>query len=655
MVTYGATDLARRAISALLEHTDPVYEVIVVDNASPERTGQQLRAEIEGARIIFNNENLGFGQAANQGAQQARGRLVCHLNSDALPQRGWLPPLVEVLEDSTVGAVVPLFLNEDGTVQEAGSVVDSAGWPFALGAGEDPNQLELRFGRQIDFGSAACMMVRAADFAAVGGFDPVYGAGYYEDVDLCFRLEARGLRTMFEPRSRVVHVRFGSSDEEQARELTLQNRITFFGRWNKRLLGRPGLTDLLRRPHRVMAARDAQTPQRILVIDDRVPHFDRGSGDPRMAQLLTELGELWPRVRVTLFAADSTNVERYAEPLLACGIEVAHSGPDGDAWFEQRCFHYSIAIVSRPQNAEYFDGVLRRTQPQALRVFDIEALSSRRLELAAGFADDDAERAKLSSEASRMRSLEDRAIRSADALFCVSDDERLLIESAAPKTPAFVLPVYVEPDGLPVPFGDRQDLIFFGGFLAGPGSPNEDALQYLAAEVLPRIREELPGVVLRVVGADPTPAVRALHSEGIEIVGFVENPADYLRRARVHVNPVRYGAGIKIKLVETMAAGLPFVTTAVGAEGLCLGEFERDLIADDPAGLAQRTCSLYRDQARWEQAQDAVVEVARTHFDRSSFRRTLVAAMTSLGVAPPPRLGVAPPPASGQPAGGSGF
>jgi GT2 family glycosyltransferase len=631
-VTYGAYQLAREAVEALVEHTEPCYELIVVDNDSPDGTGERLARELEGARVILNGENLGFGRAANQGAEAARAQLVCHLNSDTLVRPGWLAPLLEVLaHDAGVGAVVPMLLNPDGTVQEAGSVVDSLGWALALGSGDDPELLEHRFRREIDFGSAACMLLRRRDFLRVGGFDSDYGTGYYEDVELCFRLAELGLRTVYEPRSQVVHVRFGSSSPELAGRMVHENRLTFFTRWHRRLEQRPAVGDLAASPRRRLVARDADALERLLVIDDRVPHTDRGSGDPRMAKLLLELADLWPRGRITLFAADDRNAERYAEPLLAGGVEVATATRHWWRWFETRPFHYSAIVLSRPHNFERFDSVLRRTQPQASLVFDVEALSSRRLTLAAGFAPDGPSGLVLHDEAAKMRRLEVEALQAADAAFCVSEEERSIVQEIAPGIQAFLVPTYVDPVA-PVPtFEERRDLVFFGGFLGGAGSPNEDSLLHLVSDVVPLIRRELPDVRLRVVGADPTPAVLALAGDGIDVVGFAEDPTPFLAAARVHVNPLRYGAGIKLKLLDTMAAGLPFVTTGVGAEGLGLGSLARDLVAEEPEELAALAVRLYRHQAAWEAVQAGLLELALTRFGRIRFRTTLVEALTSMG------------------------
>ena len=636
MVTYGALDLALESIATLGEHTEPAFELVIVDNASPDGTGERLAREIKGARIILNKENVGFGRAANQGAQAARGPLVCHLNSDAMVRPGWLPPLVETLEDPSVGAVVPLILNRDGTVQEAGSVIDSVGWTYALRTGGDARALDQRFRREIDYGSAACMLVRASDFASVGGFNPIYGAGYYEDADLCFQLRARGLRTIFEPRSQVIHVRFGSSSPERARELVQQNRLLFIDRWRERLVHRQGLSNVPGMPHRLVAARDAEAPSRVLVIDDRVPHVDRGSGDPRMAKMLLEMADLWPHARVTLLAADGANAETYADALISGGIEVAWAGEDFERWFEERRFHYSVVIVSRPQNFECFDPILERTQPQALRVFDVEALSSERLTVAASFARNDRQAEILSREAERARSLESQAIAAADAIFCVTEEERQSVNWLSPETPIFLLPSYVEVDEKPEPFDERRDLIFYGAFLGGAGSPNEDAVTYLVSDVLPLIREELPDTILHVVGADPTPAVLALHGPGVNVVGRVDDPTFWLRRARVHVNPLRFGAGIKLRMLDTIAAGLPFATTMIGAQGLGLGgDLRSEIVANRAEDLAHLACTLYRDRKAWEHAQRGLLEIARARFDRETFRQVLVEAMTTLGFAPP--------------------
>ena len=638
MVLYGGGKVATRAISALAQNTEPRFELILVDNASPDDSLARVEEQVEGATILRNTTNTGFGPASNQGAALARGRTLCFLNSDALVEPGWLPPLLETLAEPGVGAAVPLFLNENGTVQEAGSVVDSIGHAHAVGGDGDPRDFRYRFRREVDFGSAACMLVPAELFFELGGFDELFAPAYFEDTDLCFKLHERGLKTIFEPRSRVVHIRHGSGTSGAARKLMEEHRDLFVERWGERLTRRPRLVEVAQEPHQMLAARDAEALDRILVIDDRVPYTDRGSGDPRMAALLGELAALWPAARITFAASHGEDAERYAEPLLRQGIEIVAQPADWTDWFEERRFHYGVVIVSRQQNAGAFHGHLSRTQPQALRVFDTEALSFLRLERLAELTAPGKEQKTIRAASANTRKWEIQAVQDADVIFCVSDEEARFIGEVAPGTPTYVLPGIVAREPDPPGFDERGDLLFFGGFLAGADSPNADSLRYLIDEVLPLFWEEHPDVGLNVVGADMDESIRALDGPRVRIVGYVEDPAGWLGRARVHVNPMRFGAGLKQKFLDSLAAGLPFVTTSVGAEGFPLGDVRGSLVADDPAGLAQRLGRLYDDRDEWERAQAHLLELAATRFDRASFQRTLVEALSYVGVAPPPRV-----------------
>jgi O-antigen biosynthesis protein len=364
MVTYGGWEWAKESLAALSEHTDPVYEVIVVDNASPDGTGQRLKSEVTGITLALNDRNSGFGPAANQGAGLASGPFLCFLNPDALVEKGWLGPLIDVLEsDPIAGAVVPRLLNLDGTLQEAGSLVGFDGATWALGNGENPDDLQYLFRRYIDYGSAACLLMPRRLFIELGGFHPAYVPAYCEDVDLCLSISARGLRTVYQPRSVVRHARSASTDLERAQSLIERNRSILHHRWKDRLAERPWLTDLPYFPHRIIATRDAEQLDRILLILDEVPAKDP---DDPVSRMVHEMSSLWPTARITLFATDPRSItEEEALPLLDAGVEVIANVNDWQDWFARRRYHYSVVIVRGAANVDRFGEALRQTQPQA--------------------------------------------------------------------------------------------------------------------------------------------------------------------------------------------------------------------------------------------------------------------------------------------------
>jgi glycosyltransferase involved in cell wall biosynthesis len=348
-----------------------------------------------------------------------------------------------------------------------------------------------------------------------------------------------------------------------------------------------------------------------------------------MAKLLTELVDLWPDARVTLLAATDSNAEHYAAPLLEQGIEVACADERLDHWFERRRYHYSVVLLSRPSNIERFEHHLRRTQPQARRIYDIEALAYRRLEQ------------RKQEGAQKLRDLEREGVDGAAVVFCVSEEEAAFARERT-SVPVHVLANYVDALEVAPGFDSRQGIVFFGGFMAGQGGPNEDAAVRLVDEVMPMLWDALPELKLEIVGADPTPAVRELQCPLVEVVGFVPDPAVPLSRARVHVHPLQFGAGIKLKLIDTMAAGLPFVTTPVGAEGLGLGDLQDVLVAESPAELAHLALDLYRDPDLWNRVQAELLELVEQRFGRDQFRQTLIKAFGQVGVAPPPGVILTP-------------
>ena len=250
-----------RALEALQRNTAEPYEVILVDNGGVETRPPFNRRNVE---VIRNECNVGFGPGSNQGAARARSDVLVFLNTDALVEPGWLPPLLERLAEKDVAAVFPAKLNLDRTMQEAGAFVTGEANSYVFGDGDAADLPAYAFPREVDFGSAAAMCLTRACFRAVSGFDPAYRLAYYEDADLCFRLRARGLRLVYEPRSRVLHARSVAAPSSELADVFVRNREVFVQRWRDVIEGRPRYEGIAGDEATRLAARDHHATPRIL-------------------------------------------------------------------------------------------------------------------------------------------------------------------------------------------------------------------------------------------------------------------------------------------------------------------------------------------------------------------------------------------------------
>jgi O-antigen biosynthesis protein len=365
IVTLDAWEWTERALRALVANTPPCYEVVVVDNASSAETVEALRT-VEGIELLCNDTNVGFGNACNQGVVRARARYLAFLNPDALVHDGWLAPLLAVLDaEPDVAAVAPRLLNLDGTLQESGALVFRDGLVLNYGDGDDPERPIYRFRRDVDYASAACLLVRRAAFLQVGGFDPVYSPAYLEDVDLCFALAAAGWRVSVVPDSTVTHARWASGDQSGTVRLVERNRPVFRARWAEALQRRTDLPED-RDPVRMIGARDLLATERLLVTAAGVPRPDGDIAERRLVQLVHALVDNWPRARVTLAAGEGSSTA--ASALMSRGVEVDPAVGDWRRWLDERRHHYGTVILVDGADDDVAEA-LRRSQPQALTVW----------------------------------------------------------------------------------------------------------------------------------------------------------------------------------------------------------------------------------------------------------------------------------------------
>ena len=622
---HGKWEYTRACLVSIEQHRPTVpFEVLVVDDASPDPTAELVAAS-PGLRLVQTQRNVGFVGACNLGASHARGAYLLFLNNDTEVRPGALDALVSAADsDDRIGLVGAQLVYPDGRLQESGSIVwaDGSGWNY--GRDRDAGAPEFQVRRDVDYCSGAAILVRRDLFEQVGGFDQRYAPAYYEDTDLAFAIRATGHRTIVEPRAVVMHhegVSHGTDVGTGVKRYQEINRALFVEKWAQALADHlPAASELT-----VWLARQRGPAGHrgglVLVADHQVPTPDRDSGSMRMHRLLLALVELGQRV--VFFPANRALPQPYTGELQRHGITVIPDAEGQAAFLREAGAALTVALLSRPQVAWTLLEELRMLAPHCLVGYDTVDLHFLRLrrqaELTASVGDEGSA-ARLAGKAVASRELELGLVRAADLTLVVSQDEQQLLHSLIPEADVRVLSnVHHCAGEVPGPRG-RAGLLFVGSF---DHLPNRDAVHWMVHDVLPLVHRRHPETVLHVVGSDPPPDVLELADETVEVHGWVPDLALLHQRCRLSVAPLRFGAGVKGKVGESMAAGLPTVCTPVAVEGMRLVDGQHMLVAADAAGFADRVVALLDDDALWRTLSEAGAAAVAQRFGPDVARTAL--------------------------------
>jgi glycosyltransferase involved in cell wall biosynthesis len=543
------------------------------------------------------------------------------LNNDTEVLERWLEPMVSLFRQRPdTGAVGAKLLYPDGRLQEAGGIIwqDASGWNF--GRLEDPSKPAYNYVREVDYCSGAALMVDRLVFGRLGGFDTIYAPAYFEDADLCFRLRQIGLQTLYQPAARIIHhegISHGRDTSVGIKSYQVTNRRNFIGRW----------ADVLAQGHywngdNVFRARDrAMHRQVVLVIDHYVPTPDRDAGSRVILawlEVMLQAGfvvKFWPH--------NLSYSPGYTETLQGMGVEVFYgpSQPAFESWIKQVGGEIDTVLVSRPDVAEDVIPLIRGHSRARVIYYGVD-LHFQRMSLQAEVTRDD----RLYRAADHMRDRECAIWRQADLSLYLSEEEARIASALQPGAKiGAVVPYCFDRFAMPRAALAGREIIFVAGF---GHPPNEDAALWFVHEILPLIRASALGVHLSIIGSNPTARVRALAADGIAVfanVSETELTAAY-GRARVAVVPLRCGAGVKLKVVESLCAGVPLVTTPVGAQGLP-GLSKVVAVEDDAVSFAAAVVLMLHDDLEWEKRCREQVDYARERFSRAALTASLLGAL----------------------------
>jgi glycosyltransferase involved in cell wall biosynthesis len=319
---------------------------------------------------------------------------------------------------------------------------------------------------------------------------------------------------------------------------------------------------------------------------------------------------------VTFLADDLVIREPYLSSLKAIGIEVVCGDVDVEAYLRKKGGCFSYVMLSRPDQAFKYLPLVRAYTFNSLVIYDVVDLHWVRFERGAAVTHD----AEQLDQARYYRKVELVNIACSDVVLAITEDEKKAILAEAPEAAVKIVPNIHEVVNNVRPFGKRKGLMFIGGFWH---TPNEDAVVFFVEEILPLIRKELSDVKFICVGSNPAERILALASDAISVTGYVQDVSPFFENSRVFVSPLRYGAGMKGKIGQSMGYGLPVVTTTIGAEGIGLVNKETALIADDPGEFAEAVIEVYNDEDLWNRLSSNSIRLIEERYSERAVKETV--------------------------------
>jgi glycosyltransferase involved in cell wall biosynthesis/uncharacterized HAD superfamily protein/hypoxanthine phosphoribosyltransferase len=601
-------------LKSIAKNTDGDYEVAVIDDASTDATAEVL-SRVKNLNLVTNEQNMGFVESCNRGARASEGKYILFLNNDTMVAKGWLSPLLKIIKKEDVGAVGSKLVYPDRTLQEAGGIIWNDGLALNYGRGDDADKPEYNYVREIDYCSGASLMVKRELFEKIGGFDERFKPGYYEDSDLCFSLREIEYKVMYQPMSVVVHfedVTCGTDTSVGIKKYQEINKTKFIEKWR----------DILQKyhyspsPDHVVLARERCLSKRVLVMDNNVPTYDKDSGSFRMFNLLKILIELGNSV--TFIGDNLERTQPYTEELQQLGIEVIYAPYvfSAETYIEKYGRFFDVVILSRVNIARKHLARVKRDCIRAKVIYDTVDLHFLRESRQAGIENNE----KLLKQAEKTKATELHLARNSDITFVVSPVEKEILLKEAPLLNIEVISNIHCVTKPQKSFSERKDILFIGSFVH---LPNVDAVVYFLKEIFPLIKQRMPDVRFYIVGSNPPKQVLSLQSDAIVVTGYVKDVAPYFDNCKVFVAPLRYGAGVKGKINQSMSYGLPVVTTSIGAEGIELIDGENTLIADEPEEFAEKVAILYEDEKLWNKLSQSSIKNVEQYYSYNVVKAAL--------------------------------
>ncbi len=593
------------------------YEVIVADDNSTESI-TSLRENFENLVVIRNEVNLGFLKNCNNAASKAKGKYLVFLNNDTQVQKNWLEELLACFDEfDKVGLVGSKLLYENGRLQEAGGIIwqDGSGWNY--GNDDNPKRPEYNYVKEVDYVSGASIMIKSDLWKKLKGFDEQFAPAYYEDTDLCFQVRHEGYKVLYQPFSMVVHfegVTHGTDVNKGVKKYQVVNQKKFVDKWQ----------EVLQRKSRngvnVFSERDRTTGKKhILVIDHYLPQVDKDAGSRCISNFIDAMLALGYYVK---FLGENQNVPKpYVKSQQEKGVEVLYGKAfnfDEERWkeyLEKSINDFDAVLLSRASVCLPILKFIRSISYSGKIIYFGHDLGYLRMEQEAAENKD----AALFKKAEKIKAAEDFMYAHADNSLVLSYDELAYLKKYITRPLRYVPGYFFEVSNDGPKFEERHGLLFVGGF---NHPPNSDAMKFFLEEVYPQL--SIHNIGLTIVGS-LVPLFIFKYKErfkGVNILSDISvSELDGLyNQSRLAIAPLLSGAGVKGKVIEAMAKGVPVVGTSTAFEGMPKNDDFVYKGVNSASDMIAEILRIYADKITWEKLSAFGKAYVKENFNKENMK-----------------------------------
>ena len=600
------------------------YEIIIADDCSNDFT-KEINKIIFNIRVVKTPENYGFLKNCNNAAKQAKGEYILFLNNDTQVQENWLFPLVELIErEDNIGAVGSKLVFKNGMLQEAGAIFwnDASAWNY--GRMSDPALPEFNYVKEVDYISGSALMIRRSIWNNLGGFDEIFTPAYCEDADICFSIRKKGYKVMYQPESVVVHfegISNGTDTSEGLKKFQVINKEKIFAKWKDILV-----SEHFPNGDSVFHARDRSANKKtLLMIDHYVPQFDKDAGsvtDFQYIKLFLSLG-----YNVKFIGDNFYKHEPYTYILEQMGVEILYGkyyAKNWKTWLKANGKYIDYVYLNRLHiSVKYIDEIKMYTKAKIFYYgHDLRFLREiREYEIKND--------SRFLQSSIKCKKMEIELLYKTDVCYYPSTIEVDEIKKIDKSINVKLIPpfLYENKHITKRDFSNTKDLMFIGGF---DHKPNIDGVLWYVNEIYPILKKRCPEIRTYILGSNTPEEILALNTEYILVMGYVTETqlCEYYKNCRLSIVPLRYGAGIKGKVIEAMYNQLPVITTSIGSEGIQFAE-NCLIIKDDPISFAEEIIRVYNDLDLLSEISLKEIEIINERFTISSAKKIIMEDLTS--------------------------